>query len=105
MKILHLNVSRAPFEVMVTGEKLHEYRKPSKWFLSRLLNKDGTPKHYDWIKFVQGYGKNRPYFVADFLHWKVNQAYHKVEYSNGLIVEVEKGDVIIKLGQIIERMF
>jgi hypothetical protein len=37
MKILHLTLSKLPFEVMATGEKTTEYRKPSKWILSVLL--------------------------------------------------------------------
>ncbi len=52
-RILHLTLSKMPFEVMVTGEKSTEYREPSKWILSRLQGKD-----YDLIKFVNGYGSD-----------------------------------------------
>lgn len=66
LKILHLSLKKEPFEVMVTGEKNQEFRKPTKWILSRLYNKDGTPKHYDVVKFTNGYGKDKPQFVCEY---------------------------------------
>lgn len=55
---------------MVTGEKREEFRKPSKWMLSRMFNKnkDGSKsfKKYDLVKFVNGYGNDKPYFIAEF---------------------------------------
>ena len=43
-KTLHLNINKTPFEIMVTGEKPEEYRKPTKWIISRLYNKDKSLK-------------------------------------------------------------
>jgi hypothetical protein len=105
MKILHLSLHKLAYEIMASGDKTLEFRKPSKWLLSRLFNTDGTPKNYDCIKFTNGYGKDRPYFKAIFQSWRINPAYHRIEYSNGLMVEVAQGDVIIQLGKIEERMF
>lgn len=56
MSTLNLSLHKLPFDVMLTGEKDKEYRKPSKWIVSRLYNKDGTLKKYDVVKFVNGYG-------------------------------------------------
>jgi hypothetical protein len=66
VKTLHLTLHKAAFDVMVTGEKKLEFRTPSKWINSRLFNKDGTKKHYDYIKFTNGYGSDKPYFVCEF---------------------------------------
>jgi len=60
MNILHLSIKKEPFEVMVTGEKDIEVRKISTWIDSRLFNKNGSKKHYDLVKFTNGYGKSRP---------------------------------------------
>lgn len=101
LKVLHLSIKKEPFEVMVTGEKPNEYRKPTKWMLSRLYHKDGTPKHYDVIKFVNGYGKNRPQFVCEFKGFnQVNGPVGKFKYSNGFEVDVVAGDIIIECGKI-----
>ena len=97
-RILHLTLSKMPFEVMVTGEKSTEYREPSKWILSRLQGKD-----YDLIKFVNGYGSNKPYFLAKFRGWEVETNPYSVEFSNGLKVTTKKGTVKIYTGEIVER--
>ncbi len=97
-RILHLTLSKMPFEVMVTGEKSTEYREPSKWILSRLQGKD-----YDLIKFVNGYGSNKPYFIAKFRGWEIETNPYSVEFSNGLKVTTKKGTVKIYVGEIVER--
>ena len=90
---------------MVTGEKKEEFRKHSKWMYSRLYDRDWNEKEYDLIKFVNGYGKDKPYYVckyAGFMECYMNVADRK--YSNGLIVTgIGKGDLIIYCGEIIER--
>lgn len=96
-KTLLLTLSKKPFEVMVTGEKDIEYRKPSKWILSRLKGKD-----YDYVKFVNGYGNDKPYFVAEYKGWSQNAIVRYQSYSNGLEVHTESGDVFIYLGKVIE---
>lgn len=101
LKVLHLSLKKEPFEVMVTGEKNEEFRKPTKWILSRLYNKDGTPKQYDVIKFVNGYGKDKPQFVCEFLGVENRFAYDDTfTYSNGFKVTVTPEDIIIRCGKI-----
>lgn len=101
MKVLHLTLKKEPFEVMKTGEKPEEFRKWSKWIMSRLQTEFGLKKHYDAVKFVNGYGSSRPSFTAEYkgFDW-AEKDYIKV-YSNGLEVHGTKGDIIIKLGKII----
>lgn len=101
LRILHLSLKKEPFEVMITGEKKQEYRKPTKWLLSRLYNKDGTEKQYDVIKFTNGYGKDRPQFVCEYCG--IETMYGNVglfKYSNGFQVNLVAGDIVIKCGKI-----
>lgn len=98
-RVLHLTLKAEPFEVMLKGEKKTEYREPSKWILSRL----NPTKKYDLIKFVNGYGSDKPFFVAKFLGWE----FHKGEptdkvFSNGLIIKIETGVVKIHFGEVSE---
>lgn len=97
--ILNLTLHRSAFEVMVTGEKRLEFRKPGKWINSRLYRKDGSKKPYDLIKFVNGYGSDKPYFICKYLGF--DYEYGTFVYSNGLEVEVSN-DYAIKCGEIIE---
>lgn len=96
-KILHLTLSRMPFEVMVTGEKTIEYREPSKWIMSRLQGKE-----YDLVKFVNGYGNDKPFFVAKYEGYDIETHTYSVEFSNGLKVVPKKGTVRIFLGGIVQ---
>ncbi len=95
-KILYLTVSKLPFDVMVTGEKKQEFRKPSQWILSRLYNKE-----YDYVKITNGYSKDSPFFIARYLGWEYNSKEFAVVYTNGLRVDVEPFDYIIRIGEII----
>jgi hypothetical protein len=97
MKTLYLSLKKEPFEVMVTGEKVIEYREPTKWILSRIEGKE-----YDLIKFVNGYGADKPYFICEFGAW--SRSYHNefITYSNGLTVDIAPWTICIHLGKIIE---
>ena len=102
-RILRLTLSRQPFEVMVTGEKDLEFRKPSKWILSRLKNKDGSKREYDLVEFTNGYGRYCPRFLCEYLGYARYIGFNdEYEYSNGLIVQVEDDDVVISLGKVLE---
>jgi hypothetical protein len=97
-RILNLTLKKLPFDVMITGEKRIEYRASSKWIISRLEG-----KNYDLIKFVNGYGNDKPYFFSKYEGWEIEMIDNVVNYSNGLIVESKKGTIKIKLGEIIEK--
>jgi hypothetical protein len=104
--ILDLVVSKKPYEVMVTGEKTFEYRRASRWILSRLIDKNGDNKKYDKILFRNGYHKNSNYFICKYKGFSmIKEFYNSVEsitYSNGLIVDILDYDIMISLGKIIE---
>lgn len=95
-KVLYLTLKKPQFEVTSRGEKTTEYRHLSKWILSRLINKS-----YDLIKFTNGYGSDRPYFICEFIKWGYTEK-ASYSFSNGLLVNVVDGDIEIKLGKIIE---
>lgn len=97
-KMLKLIVHGEAFEVMHTGEKQTEYRKPSKWIESRLKG-----RHYDYIEIRHGYGRRRPYFIAVFIEAIQRTAPETVKrYSNGLEVTVSPGDWEIDFSFIVQ---
>lgn len=96
MRVLKLTLSKKPFEVMVTGEKTKEYRRPSKWILSRLINKE-----YDVVEFANGYGKDKPRFTCEYRGYLISASERSITFSNGLALDVKSGDVVILLGKVI----
>ena len=102
-RTLHLTLSEKPFQVMVTGEKPVEFRKPSDWIKSRLFNKDGSRKDYDVVKLVNGYGKDKPFFIAIFNGFDQASEDSIQTYSNGLEVNIEENDFRIFLGDITKK--
>ena len=99
-KTLLLTLNKLPFQVMISGEKREEFRMDSKWIQSRLFDKFGNQKSYDYVKFVNGYGVDKPYFICEFKGVeKVEGSFEKRVYSNGLVVD--QADYIIKFGKIV----
>lgn len=94
-RTLKLTLKRQPFQVMKTFEKSTEYRKPSEWIKSRIYNKDGTERDYDFVEFSNGYGSQVPKFKAVYCGFEICETNQTLTYSNGLIVEVEEGDIMI----------
>ena len=69
--ILRLTLKRQWFDMIDSGKKMEEYRDPSPWIYSRLLEKDGyTHRKYDRIEFKNGYGPNVPTMSVEFKGWK-----------------------------------
>lgn len=99
MKILHLTLHQSAYEVMHSGEKDFEIRRPSVWIKSRLFFANGTPKSYDAVKFTNGYGPNRPFFLAEYKGAHLIAAATQRIFSNGLIVNSLPGDYVIVLGE------
>ena len=99
-KVLKLNLKTEPFNVMVTGEKEFEYRDVKKWSTDRLFNKDGTPKHYDFVRFQIAYQPSYPFFFCEYKGFeKVSKI--NITYSNGFKVNFDDEKYAIKLGEII----
>jgi hypothetical protein len=83
----------------MTGEpgKMYELRKPTKWILSRLLNKDGSRKTYWEVELCSGYRKNREKKLRDFRGWSFLTKAGTFDLPNGEKLEYQKGDIIIWL--------
>jgi len=62
MKILHLTLKRKWFDLIASGEKIHEFRECKPYWEKRLLHGvDGVPNEYDEVHFRNGYAKNAPF--------------------------------------------
>jgi hypothetical protein len=107
LRILHLSLTQLPFDLMAAEYKNFEYRKPSDWLKSRLYHANGSLKEYDVIKFTNGYGHKRPFFVCEYLSFFLAERDFKAQFKSpkgmSLEISVKEGDIIIALGKILER--
>jgi hypothetical protein len=101
LRVLKMTLSKQPFEVMVTGEKQQEYRSPSDWMMSRLYDTKERAKDYDAVFFRNGYQPHQPWFLAEFLGWEEAAADDSRSFSNGLVVPIPRGTIILHLGEIL----
>lgn len=93
---LHLTLKKKWFDIMVTGEKEIEIRKPSKWLMARIYRTT-----YDKIRFTNGYGKNAPAFEASHLGYGT-QVRPQIHYFGSETVKSNPGDIIIFIGEILK---
>ena len=94
--VLHLTLKRNWFVLMLNGVKKQEYRKPTRWMKVRLENKS-----YDVIKFVNGYGNDKPFFVCEYNGFEIAKDAQTLEFDGNLI-NVDRGDYVIQLGQVVD---
>ncbi len=99
-KVLRWNLKTKPFQVMATGEKKLEYRKIKKTTDSRLFNKDGSLRHYDYIRFQIAYQPQYPFFYSKYEGFEKVKDVH-IKYSNGFEVNIENEVYAVKLGDIV----
>lgn len=99
-KILFLNLKTEPFKVMITGEKNEEYRDIGDWMNSRVFNKDGSKRDYDYVKFVLGMGADKPVFICRFKGIKKVKNIHK-KYSTGHEVNFDNERYAVLLGEVV----
>ncbi len=107
-KILKLTVKEPWFTLMEKEspsgdiEKDIEVRDPSDWIKARLCNKDGSPRHYDFVHVVNGYGIHRPSFMRTYEGFGTG---YDVQYtfSNNQILKVKPEQFVIFLGKVVER--
>lgn len=88
-KTLRLTLKRKWFDMIASGEKREEYRKPGKWILSRLEGKD-----YDRVEFKNGYGSRVPTMEVQFIGWRIG--FGQLQWGAGF-----DELVVIELGQIL----
>lgn len=78
MRVLHLNLKKKWFDMILSGEKKEEYREIKPYWISRLmwtlteyLDNEGQVdtslfQTFDSIIFSNGYAKDRPQFEIEF---------------------------------------
>lgn len=96
-RVLKLTLNKAPFDVMLSGEKKHEYRRHCHYILSRLR------RQYDYVMFFNGgyTGGVLPWFACHFKGFDIAQEPANISFSNGLQVAVSLHDFIINLGPVV----
>jgi len=60
-KILHLTLKKKWFDLIMVGKKKVEHRELKHYWTKRLQ------KQYEVIKFVNGYGKDKPFMIIEYL--------------------------------------
>lgn len=83
---------------MLSGEKTREYREAGGKIAQQVENQPAC--EYDTIKFVNGYGRHRPWFSCDFYGYEYLTQGEEHTYSNGLTVTLPAGTLAILLGPI-----
>jgi hypothetical protein len=61
MNVLNLTLKKKWFDMILSGEKKHEYREMKKYWDDRLINRNS----YDAVCFVNGYGHDKPAFTIE----------------------------------------
>ncbi|PTN05627.1 hypothetical protein C8N47_12647 [Mangrovibacterium marinum] len=65
-KTLYLTIKKEYFDQIERGEKESEFREFKRHWIQKLMNANGTFKHYDLILFRNGYHKNAPQITVEF---------------------------------------
>lgn len=99
VKVLKLTVKEPWFTLMAKGEKVIEFRTPSKWIKSRLYDKNGESRHYDYVSITNGYGKDRPAFLARYEGFGTGYNNEYV-FSDGSRLTPQAEDFALFLGEI-----
>jgi hypothetical protein len=60
-KVLHLTLYKKHFDEILSGKKKTEYREFTRHWDQRILY-----KNFDYIHFVNGFGKKRPWVDVEF---------------------------------------
>ena len=62
--MLILTIYKEYFDNIRLGLKTIEHRKNNKYYRNRIMDDHGILKH-DTIKFINGYGKHRPWIITE----------------------------------------
>ena len=72
-KVLYIPLKKEFYNRIVTGEKDWESREYKEFWIKRLVNSDGSFKHYDFILFQCGYHTDAPQMLVEFKGVKINK--------------------------------
>src|SRR5688572_17064825 len=83
-RILKLTLKQPWFDLELSGEKPFELRDyGNAWIESRLFDKNGKAREYDYIEYTNGYGKHRPSFTCKFSGFTNGKFKMNIKYRNG----------------------
>lgn len=91
-KVLHLTLKKKWFDMILSGEKTEEYREIKPYWMKRLFN-----KHFDVIKFRNGYSKNSPWMIVEL------RSIHGAMQGKAKWGAPDCNVISLKLGKIIEK--
>ncbi len=89
VRTLKLTLTRRWFDMVASGEKREEYRRPSRWILSRLEGKS-----YDAVEFRNGYGRDAPAVVVAYRGWRMGTGRAEWGCDGERKVVIELGGVL-----------
>lgn len=102
IKVLHLTLKKKWFDMILSGEKKEEYREIKDYWLKRLTDffETITPmtpnfKHFDVIRFRNGYANNAPTIEIECLGMFYGIC--RTEWSDN----AQGTHIVIKLGNIL----
>jgi len=76
-KVLHLNLYRKYFDQILKKEKIIEYRDITPYWSKRLEG-----RHYDVIKFRNGYRKDAPEMVVEYKGMYISDSEYAIVLGN-----------------------
>jgi FMN-dependent NADH-azoreductase len=76
-KVLHLNLYRKYFDQILKKEKTIEYRDITPYWSKRLEG-----RHYDVIKFRNGYRKDAPEMIVEYKGMYIKDSEYAIELGN-----------------------
>jgi len=104
-RILRLTLNKRWFDLIASGQKQLEYREYKDYWKTRLLKKNtntgfttGTVS-FDRVHFTNGYGKDRPIVVRDFLGCLIMNG-KSIVPDNGEPIDPDLNYFVILLGKI-----
>lgn len=94
-KILMLTLKKEFFIQIKSGQKTSEYREYKDFWIKRLMNTDGSFKHFDLVHFRNGYHKNAPTLLLEIKEIKIIK--QKINwFSSEKVFEIVLGKIIIR---------
>lgn len=96
--ILTLTLKEPYFTMTGSEGKMYELRRNTKWIRSRLYSKDGKPRFYNHVRLINGYSKQAPIKLVQYLGFKVIQKNMLFKLPSGEMIYMFAGDYFIILG-------
>jgi len=84
------------FDITGSPDKMFELRRKSKWIISRLFDKSGNPRSYDYVEIKRGYGHDAPKKIFIFDSISTIAFPYRYLFLNGCHFDVAPGDFLIK---------